>query len=159
MQAPEKIRVAYEDADFGHQGRLSDGRLFVAFTTGAAPKGQHWVDRVLAVLHLFDADGNHLRTESRLCGLCQSHDTYREDRDRARDASWTILDELLAGLAPFQPERCPVDVRLFGELIGGVEHGLYYRPIVDDESEDEWVIHMPRHHWYHPPWDTGEYDT
>jgi len=159
MEPPEKVRVCYEEPAFGHQGRLSDGRQFIAFTTGAAPAGQHWVDRVLAVLHLFDADGNHLHTESRVCGYCRNHDTYREDRDRARDASGAVLDELLAGLAPFRSERCPVDVRLFGQLIGGVEHGFYYRSVVDDGSEDEWVIHMPRNHWYFPPWDTGEYDT
>jgi hypothetical protein len=159
MEPPEKVRVCYEEPDYGHQGRLSDGRQFIAFTTGSAPLGQHWVDRVVAVLHLFDPDGNHLGTESRLGGYCQNHDTYREDDDRATATAWAALDELLARLAPFPPERCPVDVRLFGLVINGVEYGFFFRPVVDDESEEEWVIHMPRDHWYYPPWDTGEYDT
>jgi hypothetical protein len=159
MRPPEKVRVAYEDPDDGHQGRLSDGRLFIAYTTGAAPKGQHWVDRVIAVLHLFDADGHHLGTEARLGGYCRDQDSYRGDRDRASAAAWAALDQLLAGLAPLQPRRRPVDVRLFGLLIDGVEYGIFFRPIVEEQSEDEWVIHMPRNHWYHPPWDSGQYDT
>jgi hypothetical protein len=159
MPPPEKIRVCYEDTDYGHQGRLVDGRLFIAYTTGAAPKGQHWVDRVIAVRHLFDADGNHLATESRLAGYCQQHETYRADRDRARDASWVELDKLLVELAPFNPEYCPVDIRLFGLVIGVVEYGFFYRPRAGEEGEEPWVIHMPRNHWYYPPWDSGEYDT
>ncbi len=159
MRAPEKIRIAYEDPDFGHQGRLSDGRLFIAFATGTAPRGQHWADRVIAVLHLFDPDGNHLRTESRLGGFCQIGDNYGEHRDRASTAAWAALDSLLAGLAPFEPTRCPIDVRLFGLVMDDVEYGFFFRPIVDDDREDEWVIHMPRNHWYHPPWNTGDYDT
>ncbi len=159
MKAPEKIRVAYEDTDFGHQGRLSDGRLFIACTTGTAPKGQYTVDRVIAVLHLFDADGNHLDTVSRLGGYCQDTNTYREDRRRASAAADAALEDLLAGLVPLQPKICTVDVRLFGLLRDDVEYGFFFRPMVEDGSEDEWVIHMPRNHWYHPPWDSGEYDT
>jgi hypothetical protein len=159
MNAPEKIRVAYEDPAYGYQGRLSDARLFIAFTTGAAPKGQSWVDRVIAVLHLFDAEGNHLGTESRLGGYCRDMDSYRADRDRAGKAAWAALDQLLASLVPFRPTRCPVDVRPFGLLIDGVEYGFFYHHVVEDGQEFEWVVHMPRNHWYYAPWDIGEYDT
>src|SRR5262249_16903932 len=142
MKPPEKIRVCYEEPDYGHQGRLSDGRLFIAFATGTAPKGQHWVDRVIAVLHVFDADGNHLSTTSRLGGYCRDHVTYRADRDRASEAASTALDDLLAELAPLRPERCPVDVRLFELLIDGVEYGFFYRPPLDEARRSQWGLHL-----------------
>jgi hypothetical protein len=157
--APDKVRVCYEETDCGHQGRLSDGRVFVAYTTGAAPAGGHNVDRIVAVLHLFDTDGSHLRTESRLGGLCQNWETYREDRDRAGEVADRALTELLATLAQFAPCYERVDVRPFEVQIEGVEYGFVYRVMGDDERTDEYVIHMPRHHWYHAPWTTGEYDT
>lgn len=159
MEAPKKVRVAYEDTDFGHQGRLSDGRLFIAFVTGTAPKGQSWVDRIIAVLHLFDTDSNHLETKSRLCGFCQNLSTYRADRDRAEVASSQILGEILTELAQFHPENCPIDVKLFGQVVDNIEYGFYYRPDVDEDETIPWVIHMPRNHWYYPPWNTGGYDT
>lgn len=159
MPAPDKIRICYV-GDRGHQGRLSDGRLFIAYTTGAAPEGQAGMDRVLAVLHLFDADGNHLETESRLGGYCREQDTFLEDQQRAGRAAEAALDQLLAELTSLQPESCPVDIRPFGLLLDGVEYGFFYQPDDDENGMSEVVIHMPRDHWYFPwSWDTGEYDT
>ena len=71
MAAPDKLRIPYEDYDYGRFtsiGRLPDGTQFMAFVTGAFPTGQEYYlgddwqtkKRWLAVIHRFDGDGNHI---------------------------------------------------------------------------------------------------
>ena len=64
---PDKIRIPLDEHRFENVGRLADGRQFMAFVTGAMPKGmkypspdQYHLKRWLAVSHLFDSEGNHL---------------------------------------------------------------------------------------------------
>ena len=72
MAKPDKLRIAYEDYDYGRfncVGRLPDGTQFMAFVTGAFPTGlkyyleDDWQPKKqwLAVIHHFDADGIHSR--------------------------------------------------------------------------------------------------
>ena len=45
MAKPDKLRIAYEDYDYGRfncVGRLPDGTQFMAFVTGAFPTGMNY---------------------------------------------------------------------------------------------------------------------
>jgi hypothetical protein len=136
----------------------------MAFGTGCFPDGyllkadhEDWrkVKRWIAVLHLFDADGNHLRSESRLGG----YDI--EGWDEACGKVDMELQKLLAPLRKKQPKLCDIYVRLFSVVLDGVTHGLFYTHHVEPEEdyEGEWVMLEPRDIMFHPPWDSGEYST
>ena len=77
MAKPDKLRIAYEDYDYGRfncVGQLPDGTQFMAFVTGAFPTGMKYYlgddwqhkKKWLAVIHRFDADGNHIGSETKL---------------------------------------------------------------------------------------------
>src|SRR4051794_21669030 len=70
---PDRLRIPLDDHRFSQVGRLSDGRQFMAFITVGLPDGtsRNCLDgkwHRLAVVHLFDATGNHLETKARLAG-------------------------------------------------------------------------------------------
>jgi hypothetical protein len=161
---PQTIRIPQDERRFEYVGRLPEGRQFMAFVTGAFPDGvkldwdtEEWqkVKRWMAVLHLFDADGNRLSTEVRLGGF------DIEGRDVAGDKAWTQLDKMLAGLGPGKPELGEIWVKQFRVSIDGVTHSLLYEQ--DQPEEDgpvfEYVMLEPRDIMFHPPWDSGEYST
>jgi formate hydrogenlyase regulatory protein HycA len=169
MAKPEKIRIAYQDYENGRFnciGRLPDGTQFMGFVTGAFPSGMKyylgddWQHRKkwLAVLHRFDADGNHLGSESRLEGF------DIEGREFAGDRAFAHLEQMLSELCPRgRPEFCDIWVRLFAVQIDGVTHGLFYE-LSDEDPEPgqercEWVMLEPRDIMFHPPWDSSEYST
>src|SRR5262245_40636474 len=98
---PDKLRIPHDGHRFEYVGRLPDGRQFMAFVTGAFPDGvklnwdtDEWqkVKSWSAVLHLFDADGNHLNSEVKLGG----YDI--EGRGIAGHKAWSELDTMLAHL-------------------------------------------------------------
>src|SRR5260370_34425479 len=77
MAAPEKLRIPLDEGRFENVGRLPDATQFMAYVTGAFPTGTPYLardpdlrnkKRWLAVIHRFDADGNHIGRESRLGG-------------------------------------------------------------------------------------------
>jgi hypothetical protein len=161
---PGKIRVPHDDHRFEYVGRLADGRQFMAFVTGAFPDGiklnwdtDEWrkVKSWSAVLHLFDAEGNHLNSEARLGG----YDI--EGRDVAGKKAWSELDKMLAQLGSGKLELCDIWVRQFSTAIDGVSHGLRYEAFkgAEDGPVVECVMLQPRDIMFHPPWDSGEYST
>jgi hypothetical protein len=144
---PVKVRIPY-DPDCGRFplcGLLDDGTLFVAFVTGEQADGEE--RRWVAVVHQFDADGNHLRSESRIGG----YDSI------GIEAAWERSDAELAQLVrPILPRvKQPGDVfiRTFEVSLNGVPHGLIY------DAGYEAAIFCPRGEWFYFPWDTGDYDT
>jgi hypothetical protein len=165
---PNKLRIPYEeweDGRFNHVGRCADGRQFMAFVTGAFPDGYDW-QRIrdpnnnnwqkdkqwLAVLHLFDAEGNHLGSEVRLGG----YDS--EGWESAGNKAWAELANLLSGLGP-DVALGDVYLRPFAVVIGGITHGLFYRDFTEGDFECESMMLEPRDIMFHPPWDSGEYST
>jgi hypothetical protein len=164
VEPPDKIRVPHDDHRFEYVGRLADGRQFMAFVTGAFPDGykmnldtDEWrkVKSWSAVLHLFDAEGNHFRSEARLGGYDIA------GRGVAGDKAWSELDQMLAHLGPGKPELCDIWVRQFSAKIDGVTHSLLYEAFKGEEDGPvvECVMLEPRDIMFHPPWDSGEYLT
>jgi formate hydrogenlyase regulatory protein HycA len=169
MAKPDKLRIAYEESDYGRfnaVGRLPDGTQFMAFVTGAFPTGQDYYSgedwqfkkKWLAVIHRFDAEGNHIGSESQLGGL------DIEGRQAAGEKAFGHLEAMFAGLcAGARPEFCDIWVKLFSVEIDGVTHGLFYEQSEDEpeegEERSEWVMLQPRDIMFHPPWDSSEYST
>jgi hypothetical protein len=162
MAAPDRLRIPLDEHRFECVGHLADGRQFMAFVTGAFPggvkypgPGSDWrtKKRWLAVLHLFDAAGNHLSSEARLGGL------DIEGRQVAGDKAWTHLDNMLGQLSAVGLELGDIYVKPFSVEIDGVIHGLFYEHRVEEDYEGEWVMLEPRDIMFHPPWDSGEYST
>ncbi|MGI4791351.1 MAG: hypothetical protein ACRYFS_21190 [Janthinobacterium lividum] len=168
MAKPEKLRIAYEDTDDGRfdcVGRLPDGTQFLAFVTGAFPTGEKYYSgddwpekkRWLSIVHLFDADGDHIGSETRLGGFDS------EGRNVAGEKAYVHLEGLLADLGSGRAERCDIWVRLFSVEVDGVTHGLFYE-VSEWEPEDgeepvEWIMLEPWDIMFHPPWDSSEYST
>ena len=138
----------------------------MAFVTGAFPTGKKhysgydWpiIKRWLAVLHRFDAEGNHLGTETRLGG------SDIEGRDVAEEKAFHHLKKLYANLIADDPATFgDVWVRLFSIEIDDVTHELKYEQTEEEppvaEERDEWVMLEPCDIMFHPPWDSGEYST
>jgi formate hydrogenlyase regulatory protein HycA len=165
MAAPEKLRIPLDDGRFENVGRLPDGIQFMAFVTGAFPTGTPYLapvsrdkKRWLAVIHRFDADGNHVGSDSRLGGF------DIEGRQAAGDKAFAHLQEMYAELtAQGEPEICDIWAKLFSIEIEGVTHGLFYEQSEEEplpgEKRGEWVMLQPRDIMFHPPWDSGNYST
>lgn len=163
MPKPRKIRIPFSEYDpFDCLGKLPDGTQFLAFVTGAFPadepyySGEDWVDKKkwLAVLHLFDADGKHISSESRRGGV--ERDRKSVVIENANDYLEDMFKELnLKG----KPKLCDIRVRLFQVEIDNVLHGLIYEAPVIDGEKMEWVMLEPRDIMFHPPWNSGEYST
>src|SRR5262249_37705803 len=124
---PEKLRIPGE-GPIEYVGRLDDGTQYMTFVTGAVPDGyifnldnEDWrkVKSWIAVLHLFDAQGNQLHSEARLGG-------YDID-EQAGDKAWQLVHEMFNPHRPKGPKRCDVFVKLFSRVIDGITHGLIYR--------------------------------
>jgi hypothetical protein len=144
---PVKVRIPCEP-DYGRFplcGQLDDGTLFMAFTTGERAEGEE--RRWVAVLHQFDSDGHHLRSESRVGG----HDGIGIDVAWERAAA--ELARLVAPILPRVKQVGDVSIRPFEVVLNGVWHGLVY-----DEMHEAAVFH-PRDVWFYFPWDRGDYDT
>jgi hypothetical protein len=161
---PDKLRIPHDGHRFEFVGHLADGRQFMAFVTGAFPDGvkldwdtDEWrkVKQWTAVLHLFDAEGNHLSSKARLGGF------DIEGRGVAGDKAWAELDTMLAGLGPGKPELGDIWVRQFAVQIDGVTHSLLYEEFQPEEDGPvfECVMLDPRDIMFHPPWDSGQYST
>jgi hypothetical protein len=160
---PDKLRIPHDGHRFEFVGHLPDGRQFMAFVTGAFPDGfklnlntDEWqkVKSWSAVLHLFDADGNHMSSEVKLGG-------YDVEGRVATDKAWSALGKMLAQLKPGKPELGDIWVRQFAMTVDGVTHSLLYDAFKGEEDGPmiECVMLEPRDIMFHPPWDSGEYST
>lgn len=167
MPAPDKVRIPYENfegARFDCVGRYGDGNQFLAFVTGAFPGTERYPDTTgdwqqkkswNAVIHRFDADGNHIGSEAKRGG----YDS--EGRDRAGEKAWLHLESMLVDLELEGAEFCDINIKLFSAEIGGVIYSLEYEYEIDEEDdyEHECVMLWPNDIMFHPPWDSGEYST
>ena len=167
------ILIPYEDFEYGRFtliGRYAEGNQFMAFVTGDFPADwwsgswqpeylrTRWAEhkRWYAVLHRFDADGNHLQTEARSGG------TTANGENGAIERAEEELASLLESLGPFDP--CDIRVKTFGVEIDGYFFGLVYelRNYDDPANPDatcESIMLEPNDIMFHPPWDSGEYST
>jgi formate hydrogenlyase regulatory protein HycA len=163
MAKPDKLRIAYEDDAYGRfncVGRLRDGTQFMAFVTGAFPTGldyclgDDWQHKKkwLAVIHRFDAEGNHIGSETRVGA------SDIEGRQVGGDKAFAHLEQMWSGLCRGgPPEFCDIWVRLFSVEIDGVTHGLFYEQ--SEYEQGEWIMLEPPNIMFHPPWDSSEYST
>ena len=144
---------------FDFVGRCGEKQV-LAFVTGALPDEGPWQRYIdpdnndwrtdkpwLAVVHLFDAEGNHHGSEARLGGY--DSEGYYVAGDKARAQLARMLHELGA------VEPCDIHVKLFSVVIDGIKHSLFYWHFVEDDSEDEAVMLEPRDVMFHPPWESG----
>jgi hypothetical protein len=165
MAAPDTLLIQYEDFEggrFTHVGRYGPGNQFMGYVTFAAPKFYHteevapdgqiiWRQHMncFAVLHRFDAAGQHLGTDvERVEGVQESG-----------KADWSTLESMIAALG--EVKLCDIQVKLFRVEVGKVVHGLIYEceRWEEDEEEHDWVMLEPNDIMFHPPWDSGEYST
>ncbi|MBV9124701.1 MAG: hypothetical protein JO112_15195 [Planctomycetes bacterium] len=166
MAKPDKIRIPQDEYHFENVGRLPDGTQFMAYVTGAFPTGMEYYlgedwqtkKRWLAVIHRFDAEGNHIGTDTRLGAF------DIEGRQVAGDKALAHLEDMYAALtANGEPEFGDIWVKLFSVEIDGVTHGLCYEQSEEEPEEGEersqWVMLQPRDIMFHPPWDSGNYST
>jgi formate hydrogenlyase regulatory protein HycA len=152
MAVPDKIPIIREeDYDTHFIGRCEDGRQFMAFVTATvpAPPPEDWKThkRWYAVLHQFDADGRHLRTEAWFAGT-----TADGERDVVKKAQ-AKREDMVRALGPVV--FCDVEVHLFSVIVDGHTFGLID---VTEPGGDELVDLVPNDLEFYPPW-TGEYDT
>jgi hypothetical protein len=153
-----------ESRPIEYVGRLDDGIQHMAFVTGAFPDGyvfnpekEDWrrIKSWIAVLHLFDAEGNRLQSEARLGG----YDI--QGRDEAGDKACVLLQEMFAPCRPKGPKRCDIRVNQFLVVLDEITHSLLYQ--VDQPEENgpvfESVMLQPRDVMFHPPWDSGDWST
>ena len=160
---PKTFRIPAE-GPIEYVGRLNDGTQYMAFVTGAFPDdyilnsdNDDWqkVKCWIAVLHLFDSDGNHVKSEVRLGGF---------DIEGREVAGEKACEEVHAMFTPYRSKflkRCDIFVKLFSLVIDGITHGLVYRATQPEECGPvfEGVFLEPRDVMFHPPWDSGEWST
>jgi formate hydrogenlyase regulatory protein HycA len=166
MAKPDRLRIPLDEYHFDTVGRFPNGTQFMAYVTGAFPTGMEYYlgddwqtkKKWLAVIHRFDAEGNHIGTDVRLGAF------DIEGREVAGDKALGYLREMFAGLAANgQPEFCDIWVKPFSVEIDNVTHGLFYEQSEEEPEEGEqrndWVMLQPRDIMFHPPWDSGSYST
>jgi hypothetical protein len=136
----------------------------MAFVTGAFPDGyiinhdnDDWrkTKPWTAVLHLFDADGNHLGSEARIGGFDV------EDPDKACHKAALQLREMFTPVRGKNPKRCDIYVKPFSGVLDGVSHSLLYEANQPEEDGPvfEYVTLEPLDIMFHPPWDSGEWSS
>ena len=160
---PETLRVPAE-GPIEYVGQLDDGTQYMSFITGAVPDGyrfnldnEDWrkVKSWIGVLHLFDAQGNHQRSEAR-------HGGYDfEGWDAACDKAWAEVHTMFTPYRAKWLKRFDIFVKPFSLVIDGITHGLVYRAtqFEDDGPIFEGVFLAPRDIMFHPPWDSGQWST
>jgi hypothetical protein len=132
-------------------GSYDGGKQFMAFVSGTfAVDRQHEPKRWIAVLHLFDADGNHVTTQTRLGGF------DAEGRKIAVEKAWIEMEDLIADIVGVDIEFHDISIKLFSVEVDGVTHGLLYET---GERSGEWVMLEPLDVMFHPPWDSGKFST
>jgi formate hydrogenlyase regulatory protein HycA len=154
MAIPKLIPIAYEPNFYTRFiGKYGRGRQFMAFVVATlpSPPPTDWErhKRWYAVLHTFDAKGNHLATDAWFAGL--TADGEKEVTERAQQKRM----EMLAGLGPYR--LCNVKVKVFSVEIEGHLFGL-----VDssepEEGFEERVSLLPNDFLFTAPWN-GSYST
>jgi hypothetical protein len=146
---PDKIRIRREAGYHTSSiGTTKSGDQFMGFIVGVEPglrkssKGLSWY----AVVHRFDSDGKHLKTDSHFLGTkAWAHELEGAD---AR------LSEMIARMGPVK--YSDVIVRPFSVEIDGQTFGL-----IDRSEPTKGYLRIdlvPNNLAFFPPWD-GFYDT
>lgn len=154
MAIPERIPIAFEaDSYTRYVGKYGRGRQFMAFVTATLPSpiAPDWKrhKRWHAVLHTFDAQGNHLDTEAWFAGVTADGEEKVIERAQQKRI------EMLAELGRYK--LCDISVKLFSITIDGFLFGL----VDSSESEEgfeERVTLWPNDLLFTPPWD-GSYSS
>jgi formate hydrogenlyase regulatory protein HycA len=151
---PERIPIAYEPNYYTRYiGKFGGGKQFMAFVVATLPPhkpkklGNH--KRWYAVLHTFDADGNHLNTDTWFTGVTADGEEAVVERAREKRL------EMLAGLGKYKFSN--IKVKLFSVTVDGHVFGL-----VDssepEEGFEERVTLWPNDFLFTRPW-KGTYST
>jgi hypothetical protein len=109
----------------------------------------------IGVLHLFNAQGNHLKTEAR-------HGGYDlEGWDAACEKAWAEVHAIFIPYRAQWLKRCDIFVKPFSLVIAGITHGLVYRATrcAKNGPVCEGVFLEPRDIMFHPPCDSGEWSS
>jgi hypothetical protein len=159
---PDRLRIP-GDGPVEYVGRLDDGTQYMSFVTGAAPDGyvfnDDWrkVNSYVAVLHLFDLEGNHQRSDVKHGGF------DIDGRQMACDKAWAERHAMFTPYRGMNPQRCDIFVKLFSVVNNGITHGLVYRACPSEENGTgptiEGVFLEPRDIMFHPPWDSADWST
>lgn len=153
MPAPDKIVIPHDDYRFEDVGHFGDGRQYMAFGTRAFPLNtfhSREVKRWIAVIHLFDSDGNHLKTESRLVGFGTDEPDIFERIDE-------VFENLLSDYGTKDAQLGDICIKPFSIVIDDIFYGFIYKK--DEEHNRERITLWPNDVVFHPPWDDGLYDT
>ena len=155
MTVPDLIPIEHDEYHTSTIGTCDDGEFFGCVVAAFAEGYQHGNDwqqhkRWYAVLHRFDHDGTHLRSDVWFAGTTADGEDEAIAGARSQLAQW--LDAL--------PGRCYGDIaiRLFQFEVDGAVFGLV------DETDADWgdgsphVELHPNDLGFDPPWN-GEYDT
>jgi hypothetical protein len=174
MPPPTTIRIRHEEAysRFSLIGRTTNCQQFMGFVTGAMPIDwsidkyspeflqANWMrfKRWYAVMHLFDLEGNHQKTEVRSGGTSNT----MEDEDQSVQRAYEHLEQMFHSLGVVQ--FGDIQVKAFGFEEDGYFFGLVYEQKSHDDpgnpvATSEWVMLQPNDIMFHPPWDSGEYST
>jgi hypothetical protein len=160
---PERLRIPAE-GPVEYVGRLNDGTQYMSFVTGAWPDdytanldNEDWrkIKSWIGVLHLFDSEGNHLKSDAR-------HGAYDiEGWDTACEKAEAQVHDMFTPYRAKNPKRCDIFVKPFSVIIDGITHGLVYRATQPEEGGPvfEGLFLEPRDIMFHPPWDSGEWST
>jgi hypothetical protein len=159
MTDPEKVLIPHDDFAFETVGRFADGRQFMAFVSGAYP-GEHrlvpknWLDvkRWIVVIHIFDADGNHLTTEAHLIGFAREEPHLHTKID-------TMFVALLSDYKIIPSMYCDIWIKPFHTVVDDIYYEFVYEREEDGDEIYEQMALWPNDVVFYPPWNDGYYDT
>lgn len=149
MSIPARVPIQYErDAAPTCCGHYDDGQFFGSVINTYVPDRSPDDWRTYAVLHLFDPDGVHERSEIWWTVLQPGEDSpAHEDRADARLREWlSNLPGRANGDIAIGLFKTTVDGDLFGLVDQSDEYGHDHAELVPDNLG------------FDPPW-TGEFDT
>ena len=160
MTAPKKIRIPSEsdpDGRFYCVGVDRRGNQFMGFVTGAFPKNNPYpnssddwqaIKRWYAVVHYFDREGNHLRSNIQLGG------TTAAGQAAAIEQALTALTTMHSQID--RPRKHDIFIKTFA-----LEHEGYLFGLIHEVSEEgiESMTLQPNDIMFHPPWDSAIYST
>jgi len=151
---PKLIPIAYlPDYYTRYVGKFGKGNQFMAFVTATQPSGRvpDWQKhkRWYAVLHTFDARGNHLATEAWFAGSTADGEKAVLEKAQVKRL------EMLAGLGNYR--LCDIKLKLFRVEVDGHAFGLIDESSPEEGFQDR-VVLRPNDFLFHAPWN-GSYDT
>ena len=162
MAVPEIVSIAHEpDYRTKTIGQCAGGQ-FLASITYAFPHGfsacEGWEDqkRLYVVLHQFNSEGWHLRSDIWCAGTWAEQQRRPQGNDSVLARAEARLAELLDRLS--QRKYGDIAIRPFQLTVDGVVFGLISERHEEGDGEDDWAELHPDNLGFGAPWD-GQYDT